>query len=124
MRLIAILCVAASAACADPAGFDCTLIALPAITVEVTDAISGAYLAEGAWGLVRDGEYVDSLQPFSSGTGGVLRSFQAAHERIGVYEVSVWRDGYDPWTRTGVVVEADVCHVITVPLMAELQPSG
>ena len=46
---------------------------------------------------------------------------RGAHEREGTYTVLVARDGYRPWSRAGIRVMADECHVQTVRLEALLE---
>ena len=67
-----------------------------------------------------DGAYADSvvmpLFPAAPYNGPV----PLAYERRGTYTVSVSANGYATWTRSGVLVTGDQCHVATVPLTARL----
>jgi hypothetical protein len=103
---------------------DCTASLEPAIVVEVRDARTGAALAAGARGAVRDGTFVDSLTPYQSATADPrdMYSRRAANERPGVYAVEVRQSGYRPWDTSGVRVPRDVCHVRTQRLRALLAP--
>jgi len=72
----------------------CTLDVQPGIVVEIRDAFDDAPLAEHARGSARDGEFVDSLQPYGSVANGTLISRAGAYERAGDYTVTVEHDGY------------------------------
>ena len=87
------------------------------LTVEVVDSLSGAPRAEGATLTLRDGVYVESTTESFDGL-----SMSGAGERPGTYVVTLARAGYHTWSRTGVVISADECHVIPVSMRAELQP--
>jgi hypothetical protein len=43
--------------------------------------------------------------------------------RAGTYTVTVERQGAKPWQRGGVVVRRAACGVMTVTLVADLEPS-
>ena len=98
-------------------GVVCTAVLVSGIVVEVRDSVSGADLA-GVRGAVRDAAYVDSLRGSAGGT-----TFAAAGERAGTYTVEVVRPGYRTFTRAGVVVTRDACHVRTQHVRAALAPS-
>ena len=108
-------------------GVLCTANIAAGIEVEVVDARSGAYVARGARGTVRDGAFVGVMAP-ARGRGippaDTLVSLQGAFERAGTYTVTIERDGYQPWQRPGVVVTRNVCHVNTVLLVAQLVPTS
>jgi hypothetical protein len=99
----------------------CTLDVLPAVIVEIRDGFDAAPLAENASGVVRDGTYTDSLQPYASVGNGTLVSRAAAYERAGVYSVIVQHPGYAEWRVDGVRVREGDCHVEPVELTANLQ---
>ena len=128
MRRIPVLAfVSVVAGCSNPS--DATLCRAslePAVAVEIRDAITGAAIAAGARGVVRDEAYVDSLRPYeSSGDWPAdMYSRQAAHERAGIYSVEVHHEGYRPWTAEGVRVTRDECHVRTQTLRVDLVPEG
>jgi hypothetical protein len=95
---------------------------LPAVQVEVRSATSGAALASGSTGVVRDGAYVDSLRPFAS-HGDTLMSLGAAPNRPGTYDVTVEHPGYASWHESAVEVAANACGVgQPVRLEARLEP--
>lgn len=98
----------------------CTAHVEPGIVVTITDSASGEPRAADAVALARDGAFVDTLGPAHS-RGGVLLSRQGAHERKGIYEVTVRVAGYRDWVRSGVLVRPGECHVQRVELEAPLQ---
>jgi hypothetical protein len=57
----------------DPAPLGaCTHDVRPALVVEIEDAASGAYLAEGAEAVARDGAYADTLAEYAFSNDGTL----------------------------------------------------
>lgn len=111
-------------ACSDfSATGSCPPVALvPAVQVEVRSATSGAALATGSTGIVRDGAYVDSLRP-SGWHGDTLVSIGAAPNRPGTYDVTVEHAGYASWHESDVDVIANACGVgQAVHLEARLEP--
>ena len=50
-------------------------------------------------------------------------SMGVAHERAGVYVVTLRKAGYRDWTRADVSVKRDECHVQTAVLRADLVPA-
>ena len=107
----------------DDDGLFCTSESVPGIVVEVRDAATGApaacgataWLISGSWSEVRVADWgcdlPDSLQsPY----------LQGAYERRGVYTVLIIKDGYAPWSHSGIEVLGDRCHVRTVKLKAML----
>lgn len=93
----------------------CTAEARAGITVRITDAETGQALTN-AHVTARDGAYLDTVFV------DVVESLAAlAHERAGVYEVTVEREGYKRWHVEQVEVRAGVCHVLTHRLEAELE---
>ncbi len=100
----------------------CTLEARAAISVEIRDSATFAPLADGSTAAVTEGAYSDTLIVCSwSGLEGLTRC--GAWERAGTYAVLVTRPGYQPWSRTGVRVTSDACHVRGVALQALLRPT-
>lgn len=99
----------------------CPAIFFPGVIVTISDSVTGTPLAEQAQGMVRDGEYVDSLRPFSWTKDMVMTSRGAAGGRPGTYEVTVVHPGYVPWTMRGVAVRRGACHVGPVEVPARLQ---
>jgi hypothetical protein len=101
----------------------CTTSIEPAIIVQIQDSVTGQSLAEGAFGVVSDGLFTDSLRPHGGTANGVLVSLAAADERPGTYTVIVSHGGYANWERTGIQVRMGGCHVETKQVLARLQPT-
>jgi len=91
----------------------CTMEARPALAVVVLDSATGAGLAQVAVAVAREGVFADTLHGTDSIVSGV-------HERAGTYRVELSAPGYLDWSRDGVKVERDACHVITARLRALL----
>jgi hypothetical protein len=102
----------------------CTLEFRHGIVVEIRDAVTGEPRAAQAQGTVRDGAYLESLQPtgiFPDYESSMLFRYGAG-ERAGTYTVEVRRSGYQTWTAGNVVVDRGRCHVNTRTLRADLVP--
>jgi hypothetical protein len=93
----------------------CTMEARPALAVVVVDSITGAGLAGSTTARARDGGFADSL----SGRDSVLSGIW---ERAGTYRVEISSAGYRDWSREGITVTRDECHVQTVRIRALLVP--
>jgi hypothetical protein len=91
----------------------CTMEARPALAIVVIDSSSGAGLAAATVAIVREGAFADTLRGTDSLVSGV-------HERAGTYRVEVSAPGYLEWSRDGITVDRDQCHVQTVRLRALL----
>lgn len=98
----------------------CTEEARPALMVGITDSLTGA--TSGFTGVtIRaiEGAYADSvvMPMYPDQFNGPVA---LAYERRGTYTVSVSASGYATWSKTGVVVDGDQCHVSTVSVTARL----
>ncbi|MGY8797509.1 MAG: carboxypeptidase-like regulatory domain-containing protein [Longimicrobiales bacterium] len=114
-RRILLATLLAVGACGTTEPVFCTQEARAGINVTITDALSGNALAAGSTLTIREGDYVErSTEAFGNVIAG-------ARERAGTYEVSIAREGYHIWTQSGVVVDEDECHVITVTLDVALE---
>lgn len=92
------------------------------IGVQVQDSVTGAWIASGATLVARDGTYADTVsEPFGRSDADDA-PLATAGERAGSYDLVVRREGYRPWSTTGVKVERDECHVHPVRLLARMQP--
>ena len=101
----------------------CTPSVDPSIVVFVVNDSDGTPEAEGAWGWIQDGEYVEDFHNHRWSPDGVLLSFQAGYERTGIFDVFVRKDGFADWERLDVRVDKGACHVNTVELTASLRPA-
>ena len=120
-RLSIIVGAAAIIAGCNPFSGPCTTDIRWGIVVEVRNAVTGESLADGARLIVRDGDYVETVD------GPPVPGFpelRAAGERAGTYDVTIQKAGYQDWTRTGIRVRDQGCHVETVRLDARLQPTS
>ena len=109
--------------CESPLPVLCPGAVTPGIVVEVLDSSTGAWIADSASGVVRDGEYVDSLRPHTWSATYVLATLQAAGDRPGTYRVEVSRPRYEDWSQDGVVAEPAPCVVATTTIVARLRPT-
>lgn len=120
---LAALVVVAGAACQKSATAPvyCTAEARPAITLTVVDSVTNqATLFQNLWAVARDGTYKDSVAVSLGDVQKGSVTVPLAYERAGVYTVSAKADGYQVWSKSGVTVTGDVCHVTTVALTARL----
>jgi len=92
--------------------------------VTVADSLTEAPPASAVV-VARSGTFVDSVGPTPStpvnGGGPALLRFYMAGERPGTYDLTVRSPGYQEWSRTGIQVTGDECHVHTIALIARLQ---
>jgi hypothetical protein len=102
----------------------CPAIVEPAIVVEVRNARTGAPEADSALGVLRDGDYVDTMRVTGVTSEGTPLSLQGALERAGTYDVQIEKEGFRPWTRENVTVESGECGPQTRRLTAELTSVG
>jgi len=87
--------------------------------VDVRDSVTNALAGRGASIIARDGVFADTAEhPFAAYDG----PYSLARERAGTYTVTVEQQGYRLWSRPGVRVTRDECHVRTVSITARLQP--
>jgi hypothetical protein len=116
MRLLLLAFVVAANACG------CDAIRVPGINVTVVDKATGNPLAGEVTVTATEGSYTETINPAAVPAGPRLASL--AYERPGTYRVEVQAPGYVTWVATNVRVTHDGCHVETVMLTAELEPSG
>jgi hypothetical protein len=103
-------------------GKSCTTEYRFGLGVQLQDSITGQFIASGARLILRDGEYVDTVQAPANRPDVDSLAIPAAGERPGVYTLTVQKPGYREWTRFRVRVTADRCHVQPVRVTARLQP--
>lgn len=102
----------------------CPAVVEPAVVVEIRNARTGAPEADSALGVLRDGDYVDTMRVAGVTSEGRPLSLQGAMERAGTYDVQIEKQGFRPWTRESVTVESGECGPQTRRLTAELTTSG
>lgn len=100
----------------------CTTEARPGLRIAVLDSATGASLVP-ARVVASAGVYADTAVVItgSAPTAATDATYGLAHERPGVYSVTVERAGFRPWHRDGIRVRAGECHVRTVEMTARLQ---
>jgi len=111
-------------ATAPTSGRLCTAQFVPGISIRVVDAETGLPAACGTIAVVTAGTYsaaMDDACELSRSWPQESAWLWGAWERPGVYAVSLERPGYRPWSRAGLVVTADECHVQTIELEARLE---
>lgn len=97
----------------------CTAAAHPGISVIVTDSVSGGRVSSNQIQLrAVDGSYQDSVVVSNAEAPFPIR---LAEERAGTYLLDILAGGYRPWSRQGISVSQDDCHVRTVNVSALLQ---
>jgi hypothetical protein len=105
----------------------CTDQANAGIVLTLEDSTTGArYPFTDVVAVANDGAFRDTTRIASITDRSGPSGFGLAHERPGVYDVTVRAAGYAPWTTRGVRVDEEkVCHhVITRSLTARLRPLG
>lgn len=106
LHLVACAVVAPDPVCTDQFVYGLQVIAVDSTTGEpVLDGLSGVAIRNG----VQETMLVFENQLFGAG------------EAAGVYQVSVTASGYLSWSRSGVEVTEDECHVLTESLTALMQ---
>lgn len=102
---------------------ECTDNIVWGLNVTVLDSLTGTPAASGARLIARDGTFADTTSDPVGHVNPDSGTLLAAEERPGVYRVTVEKDGFLTWERTGVVVimDDDDCHVVPVHLVARLR---
>ena len=112
--------------CSFTTGTVCTAELRTSLSVTVTDAQTGVRLDSGSTVVVVGSRIHDSIVV----SAPVPPSFPTAlwfenEVPAGTYSVAVHRAGYVDWSRSGVVIKADECHVTSpANLTAALQRLG
>jgi hypothetical protein len=117
-RLFLLASTLVSGACQLPGSVACTLEARAAVSIDVRDSVTNAAVGRGSTIIARDGAYADTAEI----TGVFDGPYGLAYERAGTYTVTVDQQGYRPWSRAGIRVTKDECHVRGVSITARLQP--
>jgi hypothetical protein len=125
MRMLGVVILAAAAmrnCIIDPVV--CTANFKFGINITVVDSATAEPPSEATL-LATSGTFTDSVGPRAPvqtvANGPLVLVLSTAGERAGLYSVTVRSPGYRDWTRTGVRVTADECHVRSVSLTARLQ---
>lgn len=110
---IALLLACLTSTCDLASPVACTGLFVYGIVVTAVDSDTGEPVTEGLRGVTIRGSESAEMEVY----GNTLRG---AGEEEGRFAVIVTATGYDLWTRTGIEVEADECHVIPVERTARL----
>lgn len=104
-------------------GITCTANVAPAITIDVIDKATGDFIACDAKAVIEDTGFSVEIPSYVDAYGECdnTHTLQVAHERSGVYDVHVFKDGYLDWSMYSIEVTSDICHVNTVHIIAELE---
>jgi hypothetical protein len=113
----------AAAACSEPGA--CLLNIEPGVEVEVRDRLTNDFLLTTPRGVVREGDFQDSLRVGGTTFENPPRvvTLMGADERSGRYVVQIEADGYLPWDTAGVQAGEGDCHVRTARFSAALDPA-
>jgi hypothetical protein len=104
-----------------PIGPVCTEEARPGLSVSLSDSLAPNFFAfTNVHVIAVDGAYRDSA--FVAAYDPQMGQIPLAYERAGTYTVIARADGRAQWSRTGIEVAKDVCHVITVPVSVRFAP--
>ena len=85
------------------------------ISIHASDAASGAPITAGLAGVLTDGSYHEDMMVWPTGA-----TLVGAGERKGTYAATVSATGYRTWSKDGIQVDADRCHVKGVSVDAQL----
>lgn len=99
----------------------CTTELRPGITLTVLEDATGAPASCGAQALITASGYSEAVRhpPMIPNCADTL-PLSGAHERPGVYNVTVSKPGFQDAALTNLVVAAGVCHVTTVTATVRL----
>jgi hypothetical protein len=123
LRSSALFLVVVTGACdaLDSSPVVCTRELRFGLIVTVQDSVTGAPAAAEAQLVARDGAYADTVIGPSAATDPNALTLFAVPERPGTYELTVSKNTFVTWQRSGVVVTADECHVRPVAVTARLR---
>jgi hypothetical protein len=110
--LTAIACGVITACSGSPFSTACTTEARSVFQLDVLDSASMTSAAGGSTLVVRSQTTVDSVAIADSVT---YPSYVWFEDRVhaGTYSIEVRKSGYHTWSRTGIRVAANACHVTT-----------
>ena len=121
-RVLALLVAATSCGILAPDDLVCLTIPVDGILIYVKDSATRAWAASGAHFTARSGDYVDSTTYPSRFPLGDSLPMRAASGQAGIFSVTVRKEGYRDWTRTGIWVGTNKCgEPRTVTVTALLQ---
>lgn len=119
---VAVLCAACGKGTPTVPDVICSQSRVPALAIKVQDGQTQAFIGAGSMAVVTSGTYADTA--IASATASDTTSLLLAYNKVGVFSVSVRKQGYSSWFRDSVTVEPlQGCDLpATVHLNATLQP--
>jgi len=119
-RWSVLLCATLGSLACTELGRVCDASIQPSIVVEIRDSLTDAPVGTGAFGLVVDGSFADTLTPYGIIPPDTVVSLGMRGERVGTYQVEIRQTGYLTWQQNGVKVTGAACHSSQVHLLARL----
>jgi hypothetical protein len=102
--------------------FSCTTAAnVPAINLTVVDKDTGSSVGCGTIVIFEDTNFSEKIVNDKPENCHVAQVFSGAHERSGVYDIHVYKEGYLNWSAYSISVTPTACSVNTVDIIAELE---
>ncbi len=119
----ALVAILALAACKPLTSTICSTEARPSLRVSLADSITGQIGPFRNVTMVAvDGAYKDSVFVGNIPANPTLNVYPLATEHAGTLTLTITADGYHTWTKSGLFVDHDECHVFPVSLGARLAP--
>ncbi len=118
----AVLCAACAKGTPTLPNVICSQTRVPALAIQVLNGQTQALMGAGATAIVTSGTYTDSATVPTTAPDST--SLLLAYNKVGVFSVSVRKQGYTSWYRDSVTVEPlQGCDLpATVHLTVILQP--
>ncbi|MDO6763419.1 hypothetical protein [Agarivorans sp. 1_MG-2023] len=104
----------------EEAGFGCPDVVNPGIAITVLDDKTGDAISCGSSATLQESSYEETLTHPEGITCEPKHTLQGAIERVGFYNVTVMKQGYEHWYAYDVEVSEGVCGVDTVQLEVRL----
>lgn len=92
-----------------------------AVIVELYDQDADTLLLAGGRGVIRDGDFTDSLKSTIRNQDGDIVGYVAGLGRPGTYDLTVERDGFRAVERRGIVAHGNRCGVITTQVRVDME---
>jgi len=113
-RILFVALIAPVLGC-DP--YTCSTDVLFGITLYVRDSVTNAMVGRESLVILQSGTVADSVRETSFNDG----PYGLAPEQAGTFTVTVEKAGYQRWSKSGVQVTKQDCHVVGVSVPALLQ---
>ena len=99
---------------------ECTTEARFGMRAFLRDSVTGVAYAESAVVIAREGAFADTLRNYGLTPNDSV--WLGLAERPGTFRLDVTAQGYRPWSRNGLVVEDEGCHVRGIDVIVRLAP--